>query len=131
MGLTLKATITTASDGSATVYLPGTSGNGYSTDTGRLLDDYTLESITYTKTDFADGVDFAVTEQPSGITLWTGTNVNASTTVYPRAFVADAATGTVSTTVYDLIKIINGQIRVVVAAGGNAKTGTITVKLSG
>jgi len=136
LGLILKATVTTAADGSATVYVgnPVASTGAVSSTSATTLSPvsgaWSVESITYVKTDYADGVDFTITEQETGIALWTGTNVNAAITVYPRAFVSDAATGTASTSVYDLIRLINSTIKIVIAAGGNTKTGAFYFKLS-
>lgn len=130
----LKATVVTNSSGDATVYVSHPQGaGGVSSSTSPLppmRGPLSLESITYTKTDYAAGVDFAITEYESGVVLWTGTNVDSSITIYPRAFVSDAATGTASTSVYDLIRIINGHIKIVVSSGGNTKTGAFYFKLS-
>lgn len=126
----LKATVVTASDGTATVYVPGTSGNGYSTDPGRLLGGpYTLESITYTKTDYEDTVDFTITENETGITLLDIDNVTASQTFYPRPS-THATDGTEVPNALDRIRLVDSQIKIVLAGGGDTKTGLFIFKLS-
>ncbi|RLP22261.1 hypothetical protein [Mesorhizobium sp. YM1C-6-2] len=89
-----------------------------------------LESIQYVKAgsgNYADGVDVLVTDAVTGETLWTGTNVNASAIVRPRAALHDTAG---AAALYAdageavLGKIaISGRIKVAVSAGGAAKTG--------
>lgn len=109
-----KVTVTTAADGSATAYTPVVSG--------------LLDAIHYVKTDFADGVDFTITDEVTGESLWTDTNVNASEVVRPRAPVMDqsgaarlfAAGGTA---VSDRIALGRTRIKIAIAQGGNAKSG--------
>lgn len=87
-----------------------------------------LSQIRYVKTDFADGVDFTITAEATGETLWAQSDVNASATVAPRqathttagvAAVYAAADG-----VMDKIAIANDRVKIVVASGGDTKTGT-------
>lgn len=107
--------ITTAADGSATVKSPRVSGK--------------IHSIRYEKIDFADGVDFTVTADATGDTIWAQNNVNAAATIAPRqashttAGVAATLDGTVAALVP--VALANDQIKVVVAQGGNAKTGKL------
>lgn len=111
-----EVTVTTDASGDAVAYAPSA---------GRARG--RLESIQYTKVDFADGVDFTITDEETGESLWTDTNVNASEIVRPRAPVmdqsgaarlyADAGTG-----VSDKIAIVS-RIKIVIAQGGNAKSG--------
>lgn len=112
----IKLTVTTAADGSATAYSPRIGGGD-------------LDSIHYVKTDFADGVDFTITDEATGESLWTDTNINASEVVRPRAPTHDQsgaarlyAAGGVA--VGSRITLANTRIKVVIAQGGNAKTGT-------
>jgi hypothetical protein len=63
--------VTVDADGGAEVYSPVVSGK--------------LISIRYVKTDFEDGVDFVITSEATGATLWSEENVNASATRQPRA----------------------------------------------
>ena len=46
--------------------------------TGKII------SITYTKDDFAAGVDFTITGEDTGINIWTQTNVDATATGCPE-----------------------------------------------
>jgi hypothetical protein len=113
-----SVTVTTAADGSATAYTTGVY-------TGRVA------RITYTKTDFADGVDFDVTGEATGIVIWDQDNVNATATVCPRqathttagvASVYAAADGVLTD-----IHVVNERIEFVVANGGDTKTGAFRV----
>lgn len=108
----------TDGSGDATVYTPPISGE--------------IESITYVKpgaASYTDGVDFALTNETTTEAIWTGTNVNATVTVHPRkAVVTEAqaaalyAAGGVA--VLDKMSIAQSRIKIVIAAGGAAKTGT-------
>lgn len=106
--------VTTASDGSATAYSDQVNG--------------LLSQIRYVKTDFADGVDFAITLEDTGETLWAQSDVNASATVAPRqathstaGVAALYASGGVA--VNDMIAVA-GRIKIVIANGGATKAGT-------
>jgi len=113
----LTVAVTTASDGSATAY-------------SDPIDYGLLSQVRYVKTDFADGSTFTITAEATGETLWAEAAVNASTTRAPRqathstvgAAALYAAAGQV---VLDKIAIVNDRIKVVIASGGNAKTGTL------
>jgi hypothetical protein len=118
-----SVTVTTAADGSATAYLGGADGNPL---TGRII------NLVYAKTDFADGVDFTITADGTGQTIWTQSDVNASATVAPRqpthstAGVASLyASGGVA--VNDHIVLAADRIKIVIANGGDTKSGTFTV----
>ena len=97
--------------------------------TGRLL------SIRYTKTDYAAGVDFAITNETTGEAIWTGTNVNATVLVRPRASVHNFAgavmyysTGaTISSEISECFVLVNERIKIVVTEGGDGKVGDFTV----
>lgn len=111
-----EVTVTTAADGSATAYAPSAGkARGH------------LESIQYEKVDFADGVDFTITDEETGESLWTDTNINASEIVRPRAPTHDQAGAAAlyaagGTAVGNRIGIVS-RIKIVIAAGGNAKSG--------
>jgi hypothetical protein len=117
----LTVEITTASDGSATEYSSRVSGE--------------VHSIVYEKTDFADGVDFTVTTEKTAETVWAETNVNAATSRYPRtpthstagvaALYAAAGTGVLARPA-----LANDRIKVVVAQGGNAKSGKLHILIA-
>lgn len=91
-----------------------------------------LVSIRYVKDDFADGVDFNITSENTGETLWAESNVNASATRHPRA-----ATQTTAGAVADydasnhgvLAKIMLSQDRVKIAIdeGGDEKSGVFHI----
>jgi hypothetical protein len=66
-----KVTVTTAADGTVTAYSPRLSGE--------------IHQIEYVKTDYANGVDFTITGEATGVNLWT------RRTSMPRRFVATAA----------------------------------------
>lgn len=112
-----KLTVTTAADGTATGYFPRTSGE--------------IHSIQYVKDGanaFADGVDFAITSEATGETIWTESNVNASAVRYPRAPThsqagAAALYAAGGTAVSARIAVGGDRVKVAIAQGGNAKTG--------
>lgn len=94
-----------------------------------------LVSIRYVKDDFAAGVDFVITAEDSGETLWSEENVNASATRYPRApthSVAGAASlyAGGGTAVNDRIALSQDRVKIVVAAGGNATSGTFHITVN-
>lgn len=113
-----RVTITTAVGGAGLGYTPVVSG--------RVL------AIIYTKTDFANGVDFTITGESTGQTIWTEENVNASTRRQPRqathttagveALYAAAGQG-----VLDHVYVAAERIGIAVAAGGDAHVGTFDV----
>lgn len=115
-------TATTDADGDAEVYSPVIRGK--------------LVSIRYVKTDFADGVDFVLTGETSGQTIWSEEAVNASATRYPRApthstagVAALYASG--GEAVNDMIALADERIKIVVADGGDTKTGTLHIVIDG
>ncbi len=113
-----KVAITTAADGSATAYTPRVAGK--------------VQQIEYVKGNFDDGVDFAITGEATGIGLWTESNVNDSAVRAPRqathsqvgAALLYAAGGAA---VAEPIGLASDRVEIVIAAGGNAKTGTFHV----
>lgn len=114
--------VTTASDGTATAY----SGRTFN---GKLV------AIDYAKTDFANGVDFTITSEETGQTLWTQSDVNASATKYPltqacsTAGVAATLDGTRALLVP--IAIVNERIKVQIAQGGDTKIGAFSFVVDG
>lgn len=110
--------VTTASDGTATAYSPYLSGY--------------IESIQYVKTDFADGVDFTITSEATGETIWTESDVNSAVIKHPRA--ATHSTAGVAalyaaggTAVNDRIALGRDRVKIAIAQGGNAKTGSFVI----
>lgn len=113
-----KVTITTAADGTATGYSPVISGE--------------IMQIEYVKNDFANGVDFTITGEDTGIGIWTQADVNASAVVAPRqpthsqagvaALYAASGTGVLAP-----IAIARDRVKIAIAQGGNAKSGTFHI----
>lgn len=110
--------VTTIADGSATAYSPVITGK--------------ISNIIYVKTDYADGVDFTVTLEATSQSLWREDTVNASKTIAPRQAVCDN-TGTASLyaaggePVEDDIVCANDRVKIVIAQGGDKKTGTFII----
>lgn len=117
---THTVTIATAADGTAIGYTPVL--------TGKVI------NIIYTKTDFATGVDFDITAENSGIVLWDEDNVDTSKTVSPRQATHDK-NGVEQSAAGDInlgdIYLTNERVKISIAAGGNAKTGTFKVIVGG
>ena len=114
--------ITVDADGDAEVYTPKIFGH--------------LVSVRYVKTDFADGVDFVVTNETTGETVWSEEAVNASASRYPRAAThttAGAASLYASggTAVQGRIAIGGDRLKIVVADGGVSKSGTLHFLVEG
>lgn len=113
-----SVTVTTASDGTATAYIGPVNGK--------------LNSIQYVKTDFADGVDFTITNETTGQSLWTESNVNSAAIKAPRQATHDGV-GVASLyaaggePVEDKICLANDRVRIVIAQGGSTKVGAFHV----
>lgn len=112
----LTVPVTTASDGSATAF-------------SDFIDFGLLSQIRYVKTDFAIGVDFTITLEGTGETLWAESNVDASATRAPRQAThgTDGAASLFAAggaAVQDKIAIAGDKIKIVIAQGGNVKSGT-------
>ena len=110
--------VTTAADGSYTVYSPFLSGK--------------IQSIHYLKTNFTDGVDFTITAEATGETIWTESNVNAAKACFPRAATHSTA-GVASlyaaagTAVQAPVALGRDRVKIVIASGGNATTGAFHI----
>ena len=108
--------LTTDASGDVTGYTPVVSGR--------------VVAAIYTKTDFADGVDFTITGEDTLQTIWTESNVNAAKTVAPRQ-PTHSTVGVASLyaaggePVEDHVVVVNERIKVVIGSGGNTKTGKI------
>ena len=107
-----------AADGSGTFYTPYLSGG--------------ICAIHYIKTDYADGVDFTITAEATGETLWTESNVNAAKVCMPRgATHSNAGVAALyaagGTAVGDLIRLSRDRVKIVIASAGNAKIGQFQV----
>lgn len=111
----LVVPVTTDGAGAATAYSPVVTGK--------------LSQIRYVKTDFAAGVDFTITAEATGETLWTESNVDVDATRAPRQAThstagAAALYAAAGTAVNDKIALANDRVKIVIAAGGAATTGT-------
>ena len=111
-------TVVTDASGDATAYSPVV--------TGRIL------SIRYVATDYTAGVDFTITAEATGETIWTELNVNASKTVAPRQ--ATHSTAGVAalyaaggTAVNDYVTLALDRVKIVIAQGGANKTGAFHI----
>lgn len=94
-----------------------------------------IESIQYVKPGsggYANGVDFTVTSEATGEAIWTGTDVNASTLVRPRAATHTTAGvaalyADTGTAVLDRIALGRDRVKIAIAQGGNGTTGTFVI----
>lgn len=108
------ATVTVTVDGSG-------DGTGYTENIrGSIL------AVQYVKDNYADTADFTISTEESLQNVWVDTNITASETVYPK-ILNDGTTGADLTGVYDHIRAYNERVKVVVAGGGNATSGTFKV----
>lgn len=117
----LRVAVTTASDGSAVAYAEAATGM--------------LDRIVYTKGDFANGVDFTITLETTGETLWAENDVNASTVRAPRQATHSTAGAAAlyaagGVAVLDRIAIAADRVKITIASGGNAKSGTFDIVLA-
>ncbi len=118
-------TITTIADGSGIGYTPDI--NGF------------IQAIRYVKDStngYTAGVDFNVTAENSGLTIWDQDNVDDSVTVYPREATHDtvgtaALYAAAGTAVRTPIPVCNERIKIEIAAGGDAKTGVFHIYVGG
>ena len=117
----LVVAVTTIADGSATAYSEGPV-------TGKI------SQIRYVKTDFDNGSTFTITSEATGETIWAESGVNASATRAPRQATHSTAGvaalyAAAGTAVNDKIALANDRIKIVIAAGGNVKSGVFHVVL--
>jgi hypothetical protein len=105
-------------DGSGTFYSPYLSGF--------------IESIQYVKTDYADTVDFTITAEATGETIWTEANVTAAVIKHPRAATHSTA-GVASlyagsgTAVNDYVALGRDRVKIVIGTAGDTKTGSFVI----
>jgi len=102
-------------------------GAGAATAFSPFLSGYVHE-IHYVKTDYTDGVDFTITAEATGETIWAQLDVNAAVVKAPRQ--ATHSTAGVAalyvaagTAVNDRIVLSRDRIKIVLAAAGATKTG--------
>lgn len=118
---TFTVDVTTAADGTAEAYSPYLSGH--------------LESIHYVKDDFADGVDFTITAEATGESLWTEDTVNASAVRRPRAPLhSQAGVALVYTSDNNAqvgrIALSRDRVKIAIAQGGDTKSGQFLIVVS-
>lgn len=110
-------TVTTNGSGDGTGYTPVISG--------------AIKNILYEKVDFASGVDFSITAEATGETIWAEDNVNASTKRAPRQAIHTtagvAATFDGTRAVLEPVVVANDRVKVVVAQGGAVTSGKFHV----
>lgn len=110
----ITLTVTTDSGGAATAYFDRAVGY--------------IHSIQYTKVDFATGVDFTITNETTAQGIWTQVDQNASAVKYPRFLAHDlVGVALAALTAAERIFLGGHRVKVVIAQGGNTKTGTFTL----
>lgn len=113
-------TITTNADGDGTGYTPVLDSGGFVR---------TIRYVADGSTPYENTADFTITGESSGIAVLTTSNVSASTTYAPRQATVSVANAAAlyaagGAAVNDLIPVGKGErVKIVVAQGGNAKTG--------
>lgn len=116
-----KIEIVTNSSGAATVHLT----HGLS----RKLNGF-LVCIKYTPGTIDTGADLTITGEESGIPILTKANAGTSVVFYyPRALINAVADGAEAASPSEYIPIKDDRIQVVIANGGDTKTGSIEVIL--
>lgn len=110
-----SAAITTDASGDATVYLG-------SVIRGRV------HAIKYAPGTLDTGADLTITGETTGVPILVKANAGTSTVwYYPRVIPNKNTDGSAFTDVAEKIQLLEERIKVVVAQGGNALTGAITV----
>ena len=110
----VSATITTDALGAATVYL-GSRLRGR------------VRAIKYAPGTLDTGADLTITGETTGVPILVKADAGTSTVwFYPSVIPNKNTDGTAFTDAAVDIWVVNERIKVVVAQGGNAKTGTIT-----
>lgn len=109
----LTATLTTDSGGAATVYL-GSKLRGR------------VHAIKYTKGTLDAGTDLVITGETTGVAILTDSPPD-SEWFYPRAFANKVTDGAAFTDVTEEVHVFQERIKVVVAQGGDTKSGSIEI----
>jgi len=116
-----KVTATVDASGSVTAYSPRCSG---------LL--HAVHYVPDGSTPYDNTVDMTITSEATGESILTRSNVSAAFNARPRVPTSDAA-GTASlyaaggTAIQDKIALGNDRVKIVLAQGGNAKTGAFHI----
>lgn len=117
MAIRKFSVVALTASGSVTAYSPYLSGY--------------IESIEYLKTDYTDGVDFAITAEATGETIWTQNDVNAAVKKYPRTATHStagvAATFDGTRAVLNRVALSRDRVKIAITSGGTAKTGTFII----
>lgn len=122
----IKVVVTTDAGGVAAALSPRVSGKIHSVQ-------YVKDTANAGAAAFADTVDFTVTAEKTGESIWAQSNVTASATVYPRAPTHDrvgapslyAAAGAA---VLDKVAIVD-RVKIAIAQGGANKRGTFNIMI--
>jgi hypothetical protein len=89
---------------------------------GRLI------TVIFTDTDLADTADITITSEKTGQSIWSESDVANSKTVSPRQTTHDIAGDdsiiTAGNEVRDYISLVAERIKIVIAQGGVAKSGS-------
>lgn len=117
----LTVSVTTDGSGNATVYSDAVNGK--------------ISQIRYVKdgsNGFTNGVDFTITLERTGETVWAENDVNASATRAPRQAThgTDGAASLYAsggTAVQAPIAVADDRLKFVIASGGSAKVGTFYI----
>lgn len=117
-----SGTVTLSAGGAATVYF-GPNGNADHIQYGFLL------RVVYTKVNFSNSVTFTFSGENTAEDkfLVTAGNGDASTIYHPQAASHVGTTGAATAVVDSLIPIVGERLKLVIAAGGNATTGSFVV----
>lgn len=103
------------------------------TDTGGAATAYSgvvngrIVMVRYTKNNFSNGVDFTITTEDTAQNLWVESDVNASDVAYPVVAATLAGTGAASTLTEVPVYACNERVKIVIASGGNATSGTFRI----
>lgn len=91
-----------------------------------------IVSLIYTKDDFTNGVDFTITTDITGRTVWTEANVDASAFVNPRDVIhtTAGAVQVIGSAGWAPVYLVMERLKIVIAAGGALKSGTFTLLVS-
>ena len=109
----VTAAIITDASGDATVYL-GSKLRGR------------VHAIKYTKGTLDVGTDLVITGETTGVAILTDSPANDEW-FYPRAFTNAVTTGAAGTIAAEDVHVFQERIKVVVAQGGNAGSGSIDI----
>jgi hypothetical protein len=114
----ISKTVATIADGSATDFTAAFTGK--------------IVAVEYVKDTYDNGVDFTITVENSGENVWVESDVNASTVRRPRAATHSTAGvaalyAAAGTAVLEQIAVANSRLKIVLAQGGNVKSGTFHV----